>query len=72
MAEKKKRFFKADNGDQYVVYDNIEDAFAQIDSESSDYDEVEYGRYKPFWEFSLIWLTQQEFEKLPEAYSSLK
>ncbi len=63
----KKMYYKIDNGDVYQIVD--ESIFMDIiKGEASDYNEYKNEQDKPEWIITLAWMTQEEYENLPEAY----
>lgn len=59
-------YYRYDNGYSPIICP-IDDVKTLLESESSDYTEGSNERDKPEWNITLVWLTQEEFENLPEA-----
>lgn len=62
----KKMYYKFDNGDTPVVC-TLKDVTDMLDAEASDYNEITNIDDKPSWNITLVFLTDEEFENLPEA-----
>lgn len=60
----KKKYYKVENGDGYIIYHDLKEVFSQIDTEIADEKETDEPT---FWVVSAIFLTDKEFEELPEA-----
>lgn len=63
----KKMYYKIDNGDTPVICD-LKVCMDMLEAEASDYNEDRNNEDKPNWDVTLVWLTQEEYENLPEAY----
>lgn len=64
----KKRYYRIDNGDMPVIDANLEVIMNILQSEASSYvNEHMAEQDTPEWTIDLIWLTDEEFEKLEDA-----
>jgi len=63
----KKMYYKIDNNDTPVICE-LSQLFTQLESEASDYNEQKNIEDEPNWVITILWLTQEEYENLPEAY----
>jgi hypothetical protein len=63
----RKLYYRIDNGDTPIVLE-LSGLMMQLESEASDYNEDSNNEDKPEWVIDLIFLTEDEFENLPEAY----
>lgn len=63
----KKMYYTVDNGDTTVTVD-FKGLADMIEAEASCYTENKNKEEEPYWGISLIWMTEDEFDNLPEAY----
>lgn len=63
----KKMFYQIDNSDvnQIVEADLVMDV---IKGEAESYTEKTNKDDEPSWTITLVWMTQEEYENLPDAY----
>ncbi len=62
-----KMYYIIDNGDTTVITDII-GLTDSIEAESSDFTFHTNEADKPEWKITLTWLTEEEYNNLPEAY----
>jgi hypothetical protein len=64
----KKRYYRIDNGDTPVINADLSTLMEILISEADSYRTEEVtDNDKPEWTIDLIWLTDEEYENLPEA-----
>lgn len=63
----KKMYYIIDNGDTPVTCD-LNGLTAMLEAEATSYNEDSNKEDKPQWDITLVWLTEDEFDNLPEAY----
>ncbi len=63
----KKMYYRVDNGDTPVIA-SLSECMEIIKSESESYNEAKTAEDNPEWTIDLVWLTDEEFENLPDAY----
>lgn len=65
--KEKTMYYKVDNGDTPVICD-LKALNDLLEAEASDYNEDRNKEDEPEWDITLVWLTQYEYENLPDAY----
>ncbi len=63
----KKMYYIIDNGDMSVTVDLI-GLTDTLEAEATDYNEDSNKEDEPQWNIQLVWMTEEEFNNLPEAY----
>ena len=64
----KKRYYRIDNGDMPIIDASLQVIMDILQSEASTYvNEHVTEQDTPEWTIDLIWLSDEEFEKLDEA-----
>lgn len=63
----KKMFYQIDNGDTKITCD-LPGLTALLEAEASDFTKDTNREEKPQWVITLFWMTQKQYENLPEAY----
>lgn len=63
----KKMYYRVDYGDTPVIC-TLQECMDIIKADAETYTEVTNGTDNPEWTIDLVWLTDEEFENLPDAY----
>lgn len=60
-------YYKIDNEDTPIIME-LSGCMEMIEAEASSYTEDKNSEDKPQWDITLVWLTEDEFINLPDAY----
>jgi hypothetical protein len=63
----KKMYYRINNNDQGQIVD-VDSLNDIIHGEAETYSESTNERDKPNWNITLVWMTEEEYENLPDAY----
>lgn len=64
----KKKYYRIDNSDKPVITPDLKVVMELLENEASDYKTEEDNKmYTPDWKIDLVWLTDEEYAKLPEV-----
>lgn len=62
----KKLYYRIDGGDTPIICD-LKSMTEILEAEASDYNEEKNEEDKPEWTIDLVFLTDEEYENLPDA-----